>query len=525
MPRSTRRARWRPLAFAFAFTLAGGLLQVARAAPAQFLSVGDPLESELRVLDLFPSAASGGRIALPHFYTRPFQFRELEAGPPGAPSRVTAISLARLERVLGRNAREDWPIDTLHRATPLLYEHGAPDERLEFSAGLEGGATFDRDTTVALEATGLHMRGAVVLDHWLFYSHVVIGHFAGAPTFADPVVANTDITTLTEETYVATGAENGSWGVQFGRDRWHWGPGEEGSLLLSQTSAPITGLAMRGRLASLRLDGIALSATLDAAAGEQLAAHRLEWQPHERLRLGLSEAARYHASNWSPLYVIGIIPYAVVQRLLVQDSPDSSAALRNNVMFGLDAAWRLSDGSRVWGELLVDDLHSKTSANPDKIAWQLGWNGAGMIGDQRLTWGGEYTRVWRYVYTSFFGRTFEAQGRPLGYPEGPDSERMRVHVEWDPSVDWQFSSRVALTHHGEGTLDDAFVPGSPKTSASQFLGVIETTREAEFGARWWPAGGVDLGVAGGWRWVDDAGHVAGAPHDGAYGRVEFRLTR
>lgn len=534
MFRATRRpysGLARALALATAFALVP--LSSVSAAPSQFLSVGDPIERELRVLDLFPDSATAGRIRLPHLFTRPLELREIEgdAPPPGSPAPAIAISLARLERVLGRDARAGFTPDPAHAATPRLFTRGPADQRFEISAGIEGSGESDRDTSRFVSGSGLHVRGAFALDHWLLYSHVVVGQFDHARSFTDPVIANTDVTTLTEESYVQYSGAGAAWDAQIGRNRWHWGPGDEGSLILSRTSAPLTGAAFRARLAGLNLDAIALSATLDAAAGEQLAAHRLEWQPVERVRLGLTEAARYHASGWSPLYAAGIIPYVLVQRLEVQDEPDSANTLRNNVLFGCDAAWRFMDGQRVYGELAVDDLHSKTSQNPDKIAWQIGWEGARLVSGQRVTWGAELTRVWRFVYTSYFGRTYEAQGRPLGFPTGPDSRRLRAHVDWDPSVDWQVSARGALTDHGQGSLTDVFVPGSPGVSASEFFAPVAHAREAEVGARWWPAGGVDVAATAGYRWFrvdaleDASGSVPGTTHNMAYGRLEVTLTR
>ena len=197
-----------------------------------------------------------------------------------------------------------------------------------------------------------------------------------------------------------------------------------------------------------------LNATIDAAAGEQLAAHRLEWQPHGDLRLGLTEAARYHASGWSPLYLVGVIPYTLVQRLQVQDEPDSTNALRNNVLFGVDAAWRVAPGTRLYGELAVDDLHAKTCENPDKIAWQIGWDGAGMIGPQRLTWGAELTRVWRYVYTSYYGRSAtRRRARRSDFRPGPTAGAFAFTSTGIPRVAWQWSARAASTDQGEGTLE------------------------------------------------------------------------
>ena len=124
-----------------------------------------------------------------------------------------------------------------------------------------------------------------------------------------------------------------------------------------------------------------------------------------------------------------------MQRLQVQDEPDSGSTLRNNVIASFDAAWRIAPGTRAYGELLLDDLNARTSEVPDKLAFQLGLEGAGMVRGARLSWGAEFTRLSRFVYTSFFGRSFETQGEPLGYFTGPDSRRFRLRGAWDPSAD------------------------------------------------------------------------------------------
>ena len=55
--------------------------------------------------------------------------------------------------------------------------------------------------------------------------------------------------------------------------------------------------------------------------------------------------------------------------------------------------------------------------------------------------------------------------------------------------------------------------------------MAETARELELGLRFWPASGIDVTLSGGWRWVDDAGHVAGAESSGAHGALALRLIR
>src|SRR5512147_1322186 len=76
----------------------------ARATPYEYLPTGDPVEQELRILDLFDSDSLRGRLRLPRLGTRPLQYLELQGlgPPPAAPSVPIATSIARIERMLGR---------------------------------------------------------------------------------------------------------------------------------------------------------------------------------------------------------------------------------------------------------------------------------------------------------------------------------------------------------------------------------------------------------------------------------------
>jgi hypothetical protein len=500
----------------------------ALASPLESIPVGDPIESELRLLDLLGPAGPGERVLRPHLGLRPLQRFEVQgrATAPDSPDAARAISIARLERALGRDAAPWFAPHPRWRSTPRAFAAAAPgDQRFEVSAAAEGSALADTGEVRFASGSGLHARAGAQVGQWILFTNLLAGRVDRARAFADPIVANTDLVVHTEETYLACTDREGLWSVQFGRGRWHWGPGEEASLLLSKTSAPVTGLSYQVHLTAFHLDFSAFSATLRQSAGEQLAAHRLEWQPRDALRLGLTETARYHASGWQPLYAGGAIPYVLVQRLLVQDEPDSSGALRNNIMFGLDAAWRIASGTRVYGELLIDDLSARTRENPNKYGWQLGWEGVGMIGASRLSWGGEFTRLSRYVYTSFFGRTYEAQGAPLGFPLGPDSRRIALRGALDLGTDWQWIARASRNDRGENGLDEPFVPGSPRVEVGTFEGVVERTRDLETGLRWWPASGVDLRALAGYRWTENEAHVPGRKTGQPRLTLEARLFR
>lgn len=496
--------------------------------PYDYLDVGDPLEAELRILDILDEEQLEGRIRLPHLATRPLQVLELQgrSAAVARPCPACEVSLVRIERALGRDRGPDFAAHPSVRSTPRLLGYGDANQRLELSVGVEGRGDFAHGARRRIASgSGLQGRISLGLERLHANSRYVIGRFDDAHRFSDPIVSGHDVVLMPEETYLSYTEQHGAWGARFGRSRWHWGPGEEGSLVLSKTSVPLTGLAFRARLEALRADAIALSATLAQSEGEQLAAHRIEWQPMSRLRVGVTEAARYRSQGWRPLYLIGAIPYVLVQRLESQAEPDSTETLRNNVLTAFDASWRISNGTRVYGEVLIDDLHAHSGKNPNKFAYQIGWEGVGTIADQRIAWGGEYTRVTRYVYTSFFGREHASQDRSLGFPVAPDSRRTRLRMAWDPGPDWQFGVWVTNTDKGENDLDEPFVPGSQRVPSAQFEGVVETTREMEMRARWWPASGVIVTLIGGYEWVDDADHVLGARRRGAFGALEMRLMR
>ncbi len=511
--------------------VAAGLTLPGRPAsctPLEFIPVGDPLETELRVLDLLDPAPLGDRVRLPHLHSRPLTRFEIEGAGAGAPDPplIQRISLVRLERALARDAMPRFAPAAGLRSTPrLIARDGGDGARLEVSAGIEGRGEIDEHASRFGTGSGMHARIGASFDRWLAFAHLVAGRVDGARTFADPIVPGSDLIVHTEESYIAYASPSERWGAQLGRGRWHWGPGEESSLTLSRTSPAITGLATHARLDALRLDWTALSATLGAAAGEQLAAHRLEWQACSALRLGVTELARYHAPGWQPLYLAGVIPYVLVQRLEVQDERDSTAALRNNVLVACDAAWRMRPGTRVYGECLIDDLHARTGRIPNKLAWQLGWEGAGLVGGTRVSWGTEYTRVSRFVYTSYFGRAYEAQGQPLGFLTGPDARRVRVRGAWDLSPAWQIAAHAIQTDRGENNLEEPFVPGAPRVPSLSFEGVVERTRDGALGLRCWPASGVDLTLSGGYRWIENAAHVRAVHDHGPNGSLEVRLMR
>ena len=508
-----------------------GLLATApvAASPLEFISPRDPIVAELRVLECYDLPADSGRIRLPHLGTLPLV--RLELMGDGTPwlqgSRPRTLVSERIERELERDAVGAFGEVRARRSTPRVWQRAwEGDERAELSLGLEGAADATREDGASesrwRDGSGVHVRAGVQVDRWLAFAHIGFGELKGARRFTDVLLSSTDLAAQTDEAYAAYHAGT-RWDVSVGRQRFAWGHGEEGSLLLSRTAPPLTALLVHARLSALRADGFALHATTEPGRGEQLAAHRLEWQPAPGLRLGVAEAARYRSSGWQGVYLASVIPFALAQRLIQQDGDTTGS--RNNIELSFDASWRPADGTRLYAEVLIDDLHAKSANFPNKYGWQVGADGAWTNAFTRITWNTEYTWISRFVYTSFFGRAFTAQGVPLGFPTGPDARRLRVRGSWDPRVDWQASAIASRTWKGENDLDEPFVPGSPLPDVSRLEGVVETSDDFTGALRWWPASGVDCALSLGFTRTENAGHVTGARRNAAHASLALRLVR
>ena len=112
------------------------------------------------------------------------------------------------------------------------------------------------------DGSGMHLRTGVQLDRWFAYSHLFFGELHGVRAFSDALVTDTDLAASTEESYLAYTA--GPLVERAARPQpLDWGPGEEATLLLSRTSAPLTGLMLHARLAPLHADGFVFNATVE----------------------------------------------------------------------------------------------------------------------------------------------------------------------------------------------------------------------------------------------------------------------
>src|SRR5262245_45826647 len=214
----------RMLTLALALALGSGR---AAATPYDNINVVDPIEDEIRILDYYDSRLLHNRIRLPHLDTRPHQLIELQGigAPPVSPGRVLEISLARIERRLGRDRSPLFAPHPRYEATPRLFESSLEKTRFEVSMGAEGVLENDGGSGHVVSGSGVQGRLALGLDRLLAYSHYSVGHVDNARRFGDPIIPNNDLIVTTDESFISYTEEQGAWGIQFGLQRLHWGPG------------------------------------------------------------------------------------------------------------------------------------------------------------------------------------------------------------------------------------------------------------------------------------------------------------
>ena len=229
-------------------------------------------------------------------------------------------------------------------------------------------------------------------------------------------------------------ADLGAGALTLGRVPMGWGPERLGGLLLSPTApAPdmIHGLLRWGPHRLQSFAGQLSSEGFDEVVHRRwLYGHRADFFFLDaRLRLALSETAVVSGPNESlDLRYLNPIPLWVQ----IQVETDGNDATQVNVIDMVDGEFVQSLGawtSRWYGSLAVDDVQIHPDGrdrSPDQIAWSSG------LDLSRAAWllGYEYRRIgtWTYLHRGD-GTEHSTYQRPLGAPEGPDTDRHHLQIE------------------------------------------------------------------------------------------------
>jgi len=504
--------------FLAAFLLAVGApafgVRAAAAQPAEFFPPYHALYEELESL-----VARG---LLPSFpiHTRPLARADIARALLDArekdPSIESDLHYQRLERELTREL-EDLGEGPRKETGPLL-DVGGREERFRVAIAGHARGDFEDKRRIhyrLLDESSLAARmGLQLWPGFGAYEELGITRIRGQREFIDAIAAHTDLeaTVLRGELTGRVGKITGA----LGYDTFRWGPGRRGTLLLSDAAGSMGFLMLQGSArGKVGVTATALNAVISMADHHYLAAHRLEFEIAPRWNIGIAEAARYSSDGIDLLYVTGLLPYTVVERIRIREvSNDSLRSLeRANVMASADVSFRALRALTLYGELLVDDYATESASMPNRIGYQLGFRSDRPWGARAVHFLGEYARVRNFVYSVYYGENYIYRNRSLGYSLGPDAENVFLEAAFDLSRDWQLRWSGDFTNHGEGRLGVPWQPSMGPVSTAGLSGIVEERREVWGDARWMPRDNVDLSVGAGFRRLRNEGNVSGADRE------------
>jgi hypothetical protein len=483
----------------------------ARGYPPEMLPPGDPVWDDLWRLEVAGALPAGitGMRPVPRGEVASWIAAALREGK-GDP-----ITLARLRRSFARElSRAGAAIDE-RETVPFIDLVGGDETELRLGPAVSFQARGGDGRARLGDSTRVGVRGAFLAsDRLALQGEIFVGRIENGREIGDPLINHTDVLYFSEDAGLT--ARSGVLRLRLARSRHHWGggPPEGGSLLLDARAQPINHFQWDIDLpAGIRFES--WSGTLNAFEERGIAGHRLEVPLGRDLRISVAEGVRFRGGMGNPLYLLGALPYTLVQRLDEQDTRDVALrkTQRNNVLADAEIMWRPRPGSALYGEFLVDDLPAASAHNPARGGIRLGVTMTPLIAGGPVEIDLEGTKIGRYVYAVAYDDSCECnwihQGIAIGSPDGPDQESVRLTIGRGFGRDHRIQAAILYANRGAGRLGESWNGTTGTTGTREAFRVsspVERERRLALAWRWDPRDNVHVesGVAG--SFVRDPGN-------------------
>jgi hypothetical protein len=438
---------------------------------------------------------------------------QLVADVPGAAKDVAVVRLR----------RELEPSGGLEGLEPAIAAD-QEDASLELSPYVRSAYAEDRarDTVVRDHRAGL--QGSIAFgDDALLFVDGYVGNVTpgahGTPD-ADGSLAATkaDVSAWYDRAYATWSSR--VFTVRAGHTWLRWGPGQSGTLGLSDAAPAmdlLQGQARFGRTAQL----VWFVASLDPASETYLAGHRVELRAGPSVDLSFSELARFDGAGSAPLYLVPVIPYALMERRVRASGSGPTQFSRVNAIYTADFSWTWRKGVRLYGEAMVDDI-TLHNTRPLAIGWVAGGHWRQVGPRSALSARAEYARVYPYTYSSATSPTFSHGDFPIGYALGPDADQWSARLEWRPGSDWAWGVEGSVVRKGNQGLGQPWPPGTPVPTKFEFKFPTVSDRRAALTADWSPSPSWSVSMAGGSAYIEAPGTVLDDAK-GAFGSARATL--
>jgi hypothetical protein len=271
--------------------------------------------------------------------------------------------------------------------------------------------------------------------------------------------------------------------LQVGRDYMRWGPGYQGSLMLSDNSPAFDMFKYSGTI-DLNKSGesmakinftkfFSLLDTLDEQ-NRYFSGQRLEYKPFDALTLGLSETVIISEDSSILFYnpIPFIPPYYATWWIAGMFEPQEV-----NCNVALDAEINLTQKIKLYGEWMADDFifHPDVNPYPNRTGFLAGVYFADPLGKGNTDFRIEYTHINNYVYFPRHSwQDYLYQGEFIGNPLGPDADQLYLELTHNLSDRLNLSLSYNQERHGEGQVGTP-LPSDPVIANEDIFlsGIIE----------------------------------------------------
>jgi len=310
--------------------------------------------------------------------------------------------------------------------------------------------------------------------------------------------------------------------VTFGRDYSHWGPGEQG-LLLSSNSPAMDFLSFQVGTGNLRLtfftsrlDTIFVDDTLfgTGSANRYISGHRLNYKHPSGWEVGFSEMIVYGGIDRSVelFYLNPVLPYYVEQY---------NQNVDDNSLWNLEFALTLWKNKEFYGELLIDDFQYDFVSEPHQLGFTVGTKLTDFLDWSGSLWNFQYTRVGTFVYGQQKPwNRYTYQDVVLGHLLGSDFDQWQVSLQYLPHRYFTFSLEGSYLRQGEMTADSLYDPIIPKNTPFP-SGIVEKSWTGSFGVRFQPDAHLIASLQTAYQSFKNHQHIPGRDKD--FWSLQLRL--
>jgi hypothetical protein len=309
----------------------------------------------------------------------------------------------------------------------------------------------------------------------------------------------------------------------YGQMDRNWGPVGLPGIGLSNYGYPQVEAGFQVGTRAFQLEALARSLSdgdsLGSPVHRYFFAHRASARLTKRFRLGLWETVvlsgpdrNFDGRYRNPLSI-----------LLLTNQFGLGAD--GNVLFGMDAHWRVTGRTTLEAQLGIDDLQYENPGGATRYPnrWALTVAAFGPLG-RRLAWRGYYTQASSLAFRTLDRfENFTDGGVGIGR-NFDDMDQVTLTVSLPHGTSWLLTPELTLLRQGEGDINAPF----PATSAEAgqlpqiFIGVVERTWRAALDLRG-RQGPLDLQLNAGFHHVVNAYHQEGRHVNRFEGRLQATL--